>query len=300
MPESPIADVEVKNPEIVATADGSVGLGVLIEEALEIVEPQISYMKVQVEKTIDHSLSIDPVNRELLVLLFVRLIHLGLDALQFRQKDRVCRVSCQKLEGGKVHVQFLDNGRLISSDIASKWLLLTPCEEVLQQKASIGYAATEDRQNSVNFYLGDRPLQRKDEKASAAKNVQQRKLKILIVEDYQELAKHMEVLLTKRGYAVQIAEDGYQGLRSLRDGKYDIVVLDLNMPIVDGGLLIQTLSMEMPQVIEQLIVVSGFVEEHQAFLKERNIPFLRKPFTQETLYQAVDDKLASMEAKSTP
>ena len=58
--------------------------------------------------------------------------------------------------------------------------------------------------------------------------------KILVVEDDQDIASLVQLHLRDLGYAVDIAADGARGLEQALSGGYDLVVLDLMLPGVDG------------------------------------------------------------------
>ena len=64
---------------------------------------------------------------------------------------------------------------------------------------------------------------------------------MLVVEDERRLAENVaRALRENAGYAVDIAEDGEQGLYDAESGQYDLVVLDLMLPRLDGhGLLVR-------------------------------------------------------------
>ena len=57
---------------------------------------------------------------------------------------------------------------------------------------------------------------------------------IMVVDDDPALRRMLALLLTSQGYAVLLAQDGQEGLDLLRQQSPDLVVLDLNMPVVDG------------------------------------------------------------------
>jgi two-component system, cell cycle response regulator DivK len=58
--------------------------------------------------------------------------------------------------------------------------------------------------------------------------------KILLVEDHQEIWDFLSRRLKRRGYEVDIAEDGQQGLDRARADKPDLILLDMNLPVIDG------------------------------------------------------------------
>ncbi len=58
--------------------------------------------------------------------------------------------------------------------------------------------------------------------------------KVLVVEDDQGIALGLEEDLTLEGYGVEIAADGETALRRARDGRFDLIVLDVMLPRKDG------------------------------------------------------------------
>jgi len=65
-------------------------------------------------------------------------------------------------------------------------------------------------------------------------NYKYKKLKILIVEDETDLREILVKYLSKHGYVVEEAEDGAQGLELALINEYDCLLLDLNLPEIDG------------------------------------------------------------------
>jgi DNA-binding response OmpR family regulator len=59
-------------------------------------------------------------------------------------------------------------------------------------------------------------------------------MKILLVEDQNELRELIKKFLEKSGYAVDEADDGQKALENVNTNTYDCVILDLNLPKVDG------------------------------------------------------------------
>lgn len=58
--------------------------------------------------------------------------------------------------------------------------------------------------------------------------------RVLVVEDEKPLATALEITLQKQGYDVGVAHDGKVALELLAHKKYDVVLLDLVMPVMDG------------------------------------------------------------------
>ena len=58
--------------------------------------------------------------------------------------------------------------------------------------------------------------------------------KILLVEDHEELWDMMSRRLKRRGFDVVLAQDGQVGLDQARAEKPDVILLDMNLPVMDG------------------------------------------------------------------
>ena len=83
-----------------------------------------------------------------------------------------------------------------------------------------------------------------------------KKGKILIVEDERPLAHALELKFSHEGYNVTIATDGEEGLKLANATKYDIILLDLIMPQVDGFTFMERLKKKSP-----IIVLSNLGQE---------------------------------------
>jgi len=60
------------------------------------------------------------------------------------------------------------------------------------------------------------------------------KNKVLVAEDEKPMAKALQLKLQKVGYEVDVANNGREALEALEKTKYDLVLLDLVMPEIDG------------------------------------------------------------------
>ncbi len=58
--------------------------------------------------------------------------------------------------------------------------------------------------------------------------------RILLVEDHEEIWDFLSRRLTRRGHDVSVATDGQQGVDRARAERPDIILLDMNLPIMDG------------------------------------------------------------------
>jgi two-component system, cell cycle response regulator DivK len=67
-------------------------------------------------------------------------------------------------------------------------------------------------------------------------------MRLLIVEDHEELWDFLSRRLQRRGFEVTVAKDGQEGLDKARELHPDVMLLDMNLPIVDGWTIARTLK----------------------------------------------------------
>src|SRR5208282_2709301 len=86
-------------------------------------------------------------------------------------------------------------------------------------------------------------------------NSNQRIMRILITEDNASLAEALQVALTRDGYAVDWVSDGACADQALRDGVFDLVILDLQLPKLDGCEVLRRLRQRNTSV--PVLILSG-------------------------------------------
>jgi two-component system chemotaxis response regulator CheY len=104
------------------------------------------------------------------------------------------------------------------------------------------------------------------------------KKKILIVEDSPAM-RHLLLMASKRSAEVVEAPDGLAALKFLAQDKFDLMFVDLNMPVLDGMKLIKRVREDAHLASTQICVVtteSAQATEEQARALGANF-FLRKP-----------------------
>jgi CheY-like chemotaxis protein len=65
--------------------------------------------------------------------------------------------------------------------------------------------------------------------------------RILLVEDHEELWDFLSRRLRRRGFEVELAHDGQEGLNKARSLAPDVILLDMNLPVMDGWTVARTL-----------------------------------------------------------
>jgi DNA-binding response OmpR family regulator len=123
---------------------------------------------------------------------------------------------------------------------------------------------------------------------------QARKGSVLVIEDDQSIRKLIRAVLTREGYDVEVAADGVEGVLKLGLADFDVIVLDLMMPHLDGFSFVQALKESAPETLKRIIVTSA---ASPAIIKERlegaRLEIMTKPFNIQALIEKVAACVAS-------
>lgn len=103
-------------------------------------------------------------------------------------------------------------------------------------------------------------------------------MKILIVEDEISMLKALKKGLIKQGYAIDCAEDGEQALELYYSNVYDLVVLDLNLPKIDGIDVLNEIRSENKEISVLILSARSEVEDKINGLDFGANDYLAKPF----------------------
>ena len=117
-------------------------------------------------------------------------------------------------------------------------------------------------------------------------------MKILVVDDDVELVGLLRFALAGAGYEVVTAFDGEQALARLADSAPDLVVLDVNLPILDGFAVLERLRRHSEVPVMMLTVRSAEADEvHGLDLGADD--YLKKPFSPRALLAKIREYLPS-------
>lgn len=108
-------------------------------------------------------------------------------------------------------------------------------------------------------------------------------MRILLIEDEPELLHDLARGLALKGYAVDEAADGAEGLQRALDEDYDLVVLDLNLPGMDGLRVLSELRAVKPQAKALILSANHHLETKLSGFALGASDYLTKPFHFEEL-----------------
>jgi DNA-binding response OmpR family regulator len=113
-------------------------------------------------------------------------------------------------------------------------------------------------------------------------------MRILVVEDEAQLARHIVRALTRHGHVASAVHDGADGLRVALAAPPDLVVLDLNLPSLDGLSLLAGLQQGSSPARVIILTARGEVENRVKGLKAGADDYLSKPFSMDELVARVE------------
>lgn len=114
-------------------------------------------------------------------------------------------------------------------------------------------------------------------------------MRLLLVEDSARLQATIALGLRKAGYAVDVSGDGEDALWRAREGSYDLVILDVMLPKMDGLTVLRKLREAGNATHVLMLTVKDHVNDRVAGLRAGADDYLTKPF-------AFDELLARVEA----
>ena len=103
-------------------------------------------------------------------------------------------------------------------------------------------------------------------------------MRILIADDEVEIAKALKLLLEKQKFTVDIVHDGVEAWMYLQQMDYNVVILDIMMPGMDGLEVLSRMRAEKMAVPVLLLTARGEIEDRVAGLNAGADDYLPKPF----------------------
>ncbi len=113
-------------------------------------------------------------------------------------------------------------------------------------------------------------------------------MRILVIEDERQLAGHVSRALARHGHTVSTAFDGLEGLQAAMAHPPDLIVLDLNLPQLDGMSVLARLREAKHTARVLILTARAEVENRIKGLHAGADDYLAKPFSMEELAARVD------------
>ena len=115
--------------------------------------------------------------------------------------------------------------------------------------------------------------------------------RVLVVDDHPGVRAALCSLLHRHGCAVEAAANGRAALECLASERFDAVISDIEMPVMDGLTLLRHVMAEHPALRHRFLLCSGLCLP--PLLIDPAVPFLQKPVGDEQLWAALCRVLAT-------
>lgn len=131
---------------------------------------------------------------------------------------------------------------------------------------------------------------------------EERKTSILLVEDEENLHEALKLNLELEGFAVTSAYDGVSALNAVQGEYFDLIILDVMLPEMDGISVTETIRLSNSEVPILILSAKNSSADRVLGLKKGADDYLTKPFNLEELLLRVNkliDKNKKLQDKST-
>ena len=118
----------------------------------------------------------------------------------------------------------------------------------------------------------------------------ERTIKLLIMDDESQILETYGEYFEKRGFDVELAADGQEGMSKLREGEFDVAIVDIRMPQVNG---IQVARLVNEEGIDTSLIILTGQGEKEDVIQAINLGvegwFEKASVTADELLQKVDE-----------
>ena len=124
------------------------------------------------------------------------------------------------------------------------------------------------------------------------------KRNILVIDDDKSILRTFTRILKKSGYDIDIAETGKEALEKSKEKNFDLALIDIRLPDMDGTDLLVKIKPNMKNAIK--IMITGFpsLETGVKALDEGADAYLVKPVKPEELIALIEEKFKAKEGKN--
>jgi CheY-like chemotaxis protein len=122
--------------------------------------------------------------------------------------------------------------------------------------------------------------------------------RVLVVEDLEENRAVVQLYLKSLPFEVHVAENGAIGVAKFREGPYDLVLMDMQMPVMDGYDATRTIRAwehtqgRHRQTPVVALTASAFPEDVERALAAGCTAYITKPLHKSVLLKAIEDYIA--------
>ena len=125
--------------------------------------------------------------------------------------------------------------------------------------------------------------------------MEEKSKRILVVDDDNRILESLKVILESEGYTVETAESGEEAEKRNKNGFFDMALLDIKLPGMQGTELLEILHRESPRMVKIMMTGYPSLENAIASLKLGADAYIMKPVNPEKLLDVVKKKFKERE-----
>lgn len=122
------------------------------------------------------------------------------------------------------------------------------------------------------------------------------KAHVLIVDDDPSLRWTMSLILERKGYTVETAANGAEAVERVRERPYDIVLMDIRMPVLNGVQALKQIKALRPQTVVSMMTAYAIEDLIQDALDEGAFAILDKPVEIEQVVAHIERSMAARQS----
>lgn len=287
----------------------------IIEPFLHQAHEKNIYLKYDVAENVNRVVLGDPVR------LYQVLINLISNALKFTDKGGIqVSIKCSKKDGDQLIATFeiSDTGIGIAQEklktifesfsqadesVTRKYggtgLGLAICKQLVElQNGSIGVSSSENKGTTFTFSIPyqegehkDLIIEKEQSKASQEEYASLESVSILLVEDNDINRMYAANILKNWNCKFDVAENGYIAIEKLKKTKYDLILMDIQMPVMDGIEATKVIRQNFPDPINKIPIIALTANvikgDPEKYKKAGMNAYLSKPFLPKSLYNTI-------------
>jgi CheY-like chemotaxis protein len=279
------------------------GLNGLVEKALDLKEYDLRANRIRVVRNLQEDLPRTMLDFNQVQQVLLNLIHNAQQAMTAHRGEGTLTVMTRDV-GGALQLRIIDDGPGIARDalprIFDPFFTTKPVGEGTGLGLSISYGIVRDHGGRIwaesepgrgATLVVEVPIRRDaaapetSDESPATEPPAGRTLRLLAIDDEPVILDLLVDVLSAAHHQVDTASGGQEALRKLEKGGYDLVLLDLKMPDIDGRKVFEIITQRWPHLRSRVVFASGDTVHPatRAFVEWSGRPCLEKPFRLERL-----------------
>ncbi len=271
----------------------------LIEKSIEFREYQLGLSNISVKRELDPNLPKTMIDSTQIQQVLTNIILNADQAIREARNNGELLVKSCVGDSDMIEITISDNGPGIPREVLQRifdpffttkpvgvgtGLGLSVSYGIVKEHGGEIYAKSESDQGSVFVvqlpiinYRQFIQMQEAEEELETQRELN--KQRVLVIEDEELIIALMEGILEDEGYNTDLAYNGEDALLKLRENRYDLVVCDIKMPLMDGRSFYNEVKEKNPELANRIIFITGDPsEDTMRFINDTGNVFLTKPF----------------------